>query len=92
MPLQHAQTLLIVVVLAACSKTPDADHTVAYYRTHAAERVARVAECANDPGSLRNSPACVNAREAARLEDTGSLRSLPPMGLPGKPAEPPIPR
>jgi hypothetical protein len=82
-----------MLTLAACTQSPDPmDHTVDYYRAHRAEREAAVAKCVNDPGSLRDSPACVNAREAARLEDTGSLRNLSPMGLPGKPAGPSAPR
>ena len=82
-----------MLILAACTKSPDeVVHTVDYYRAHALEREAAVAKCANDAGSLRDSPACVNAREAMRLEDTGSLRNLPPMGLPGKPAERSAPR
>ena len=82
-----------MLTLAACTQSPDPTiHTVGYYRAHASEREAAVAKCANDPGSLRDSPGCVNAREAARLEDTGSLRNLPPMGLPAKPADPAAPR
>jgi hypothetical protein len=82
-----------MLTLAACTKSPDeAVHTVDYYHAHASERHAAVAKCANDPGSLRDSPACVNAREATRLEDAGSLKDLPPMGLPGKPANPSAPR
>jgi hypothetical protein len=38
--------------------------------------------CENDPGDLRDSPNCVNAREAERAEGVGSLKSLPPLGLP----------
>jgi hypothetical protein len=82
-----------MLTLVACTQSPDPMvHTVDYYRAHHAEREAAVAKCANDPGSLRDSPACVNAREAARLEGIGSLKDLPPMGLPGKPAEPSAPR
>jgi hypothetical protein len=82
-----------MLTLAACTQSPDPmGHTVDYYRAHRAEREAAVAKCANDPGSLRDSPACVDAREAARLEDMGSLRNLPPMGLPAKPVDPAAPR
>jgi hypothetical protein len=82
-----------MLTLAACTQSPDGmDHTVDYYRAHRAEREAAVAQCAKDPGNLRDSRTCVNAREAARLEDTGSLQGLPPMGLPTKPADPSAPR
>ena len=77
--------VLAVLALAACSRTPGGGGTltVDYYRAHAANRAATLSTCANDPGDLRDSPNCVNAREAARVEDVGSLKSLPPMGLHG---------
>jgi hypothetical protein len=76
--------VLAVLALAACDRTPGGGGTLSvdYYRAHAAERAATLSTCTNDPGDLRDSPNCVNAREAARVEDVGSLRSLPPMGLP----------
>jgi hypothetical protein len=76
--------VLAVLALAACSRTPGGGgtHTVDYYRAHAAERAATVNACANNPGELRESPSCVNAREAERVEGIGSLKTLPPMGLP----------
>ena len=76
--------MLAVLALAACNRTPGGGGTltVDYYRAHAAERAAMLRTCENDPGDLRDSPNCVNAREAARVEDVGSLRNLPPMGLP----------
>jgi hypothetical protein len=76
--------MLVVLALAACSRAPGGAGTltVDYYRAHAAERAAMLRTCENDPGDLRDSPNCVNAREAARVEDVGSLKSLPPMGLP----------
>ena len=76
--------MLAVLALAACSRGPGGGGTltVDYYRAHAAERAATLSTCANDPGDLRDSPNCVNAREAERAEGVGSLKSLPPMGLP----------
>lgn len=62
-------------------------HDVAYYRAHTTERNERLQACANDPGSLADQPDCVNAREAARLEGIGSLRTLPPMDLPVPPTQ-----
>lgn len=55
--------------------------TVEYFRAHRDERIAQIARCANDPGSLKDSPACVNAQQAADLERHDSLRDLPSMGL-----------
>jgi hypothetical protein len=80
--------LLVALALAACSRVPGGAGTltVDYYRAHASERAAMLGTCANDPGHLRDAPNCVNAREAARVEDVGSLKSLSPMGLPAGPA------
>lgn len=66
---------------AGCAPSPDQHQTVEFYRANAEARQAKVAECANDPGALDKTPDCVNARQAAALEDVGSLRDLPPMGL-----------
>jgi hypothetical protein len=76
--------MLAVLALAACSRSPGGGGTltVDYYRAHAAERAATISKCANDPGDLSDSPNCLNAREAERAEGVGSLKSLPPMGLP----------
>jgi hypothetical protein len=85
-----------MLAAAACGRSPDAVPTVEYYQAHIEERQARVRLCADDPGQLRDAPSCVNAREAARMEDIGRLHDLPPMGLPGAPAsaapKPPTPR
>ena len=81
--------LEIVVTLSAvtaCAPAPKlTQHSVAYYRAHAALRREVLAHCANDPGDEAHLPDCVNAREAGRIEGIGSMRSLPPMGLPGTP-------
>lgn len=69
--------------LAGCAPAPDQTaHTVDYYRQHAQERAQVLARCGNDPGATAGQSECVNAREAARVEGIGSLRSLPPLGLP----------
>jgi len=73
-------------VVAACAPVPKhAKYSVGYYRTHTTLRDAVLARCANDPGDKSRVPDCINARSAARLAGIGSLRHLPPMGLPGKP-------
>jgi hypothetical protein len=38
--------------------------------------------CAADPGSLKDSPDCVNVREAERSVGVGNLSDLPPLRLP----------
>jgi hypothetical protein len=43
-----------------------------------------MAKCGNDPGALRASPDCINAREAERRAGVGSLRDLAPLKLPDK--------
>jgi hypothetical protein len=58
-----------------------ARHTVAEYRADAQLRREVFTQCVNDPGTLGETPDCVNAREAERLEGRGSLRDLPPIGL-----------
>lgn len=82
--------ILLALLVSACDSSPGGSHhpTVDYYRAHPAERQRMVADCAKDPGTLKDSPACLNAREATRLEDVGSLRKLAPMGLPGSAGSP----
>jgi hypothetical protein len=81
--------LEIVVTLSAvtaCAPAPkQAQHTVDYYRSHAALRGEMLKQCANDPGDKGRTPDCINARAAENIEGIGSLKSLPPMGLPKKP-------
>ena len=83
-------SLEIVVTLSAvtaCAPVPNrAQHSVAYYRAHAAALKETLSRCTNDPGGLGGTADCVNAVLAARIEGIGSLRSLPPMGLTVKPS------
>ena len=66
--------------VSSCS--PDrAEPTVDYFRTHQEERQKALALCVNDIGRLGNTAKCKNARLAAQLEDIGSSRNLPPIGL-----------
>lgn len=67
----------------ACSSPPEppSHQTVEFYRANKEARQAKVAECANDPGALGKTPDCINAKQAAAIEDIGNLRDLPPMGL-----------
>lgn len=73
----------VILTTTCCTgQSPSAQHTVAEYRADAALRRAQFARCANDPGSLGEAPDCINAREASRLEDIGSVRDTPPIHLP----------
>lgn len=75
--------IVVTIGSAACAPSPEPTHqTVDYYRTNRDAREAKLAECANDPGALGQTPDCINARQAARL-DVKSLRDLAPLDLPG---------
>lgn len=81
-------TILVVCgMLGGCSRegTPAA-HTVHWYLAHPADRATTVERCANDPGTLEDTPDCINAVAATQQADIGSLRSLPPLGLASRPA------
>lgn len=54
---------VLVTGLAGCDGAKA--HTVDYYKTHEAERLAKLKECRADPGELRETPNCVNAETAA---------------------------
>lgn len=81
--------MLVLILLAtlagatvSCSPGPPvAEHRVSEYRADAALRREIFARCVNDPGGLGQTPDCVNAREAERLESRGSLRDQAPVGL-----------
>ena len=79
--------LAVAALCAASGCSPSAvtaHHTVLEYRADAVLRHRQMAVCANDPGTLGATPDCVNAQQASRLEDTQSLRQLPPILLPEK--------
>lgn len=70
------------VLLSACSPAPEtARHTVPEYQADAQLRNQKVAECVKDPGTLGMTPDCINAKQAQVLQDTGSLRDSPSLGL-----------
>ncbi len=85
---------LVMASIAACSPaTPESGRTVQDYVADASLRNATVQRCANDPGRLKDTPDCLNAQAAARIEGVGSLRTLPSLPLPppvqeAKPASP----
>lgn len=82
-------SVLGLLELTACSRGPDgARHTVDEYRADVALRHAAVKRCRRDPGTLRDTPDCVNAESAASFEDRLPLRDAPPVGLDRGPAPP----
>lgn len=71
-----------LLMAAACAPEPQvARYTVDQYRANAALRRAQVARCEADPGTLADTPDCINARQAAAFEDHPRVRDLPPLGL-----------
>ena len=81
----RAGLLAIVTALALTGCTQEqqpAQHTVAEYRANADLRREEFARCTNDPGTLGKTPDCINAREAQRQADIGSVRDTPPLQLP----------
>jgi hypothetical protein len=76
-------TTLVAVGLVCCAKQPEvARHTVAEYQANAELRREQFARCTADPGALGSTPDCVNVRQATLLEDTRSVREMPPVQLP----------
>lgn len=55
--------LLAVMTLGGCDG--ESTHDVAWYKTHDAERKAKIAQCENDTGELRFAPNCQNSKKAA---------------------------
>jgi hypothetical protein len=83
-------TTLVAVGLVCCAKQPEfAHHTVAEYQANAELRREQFARCTADPGALGSTPDCVNVRQATLLEDTRSVREMPPVSLPPLPNRPP---
>jgi hypothetical protein len=76
--------VVMTVTAAGCTRCPQvAAPTVTYFREHADERRDQMRRCEDDPGTLGQTPACINAGQATAIEDVGSFRNLPPLGLPG---------
>jgi hypothetical protein len=77
----------VLLGLAAAGCSPDsARYTMEDYRADATLRHAQMNRCKGDPRSLAKTPDCINARQAAALEDRVRLRDFPPVGLDAKPA------
>lgn len=96
MKLVNRSAVIVATAVLGAGCVQETPPTVEYFRAHPEERVTQIGRCANDPGSLKDSPACVNAQQAADLERHDSLRNLPSMGLkdktPSSPAEEAGPR
>ena len=82
--------MVVAISLVCCTQEPPhARHTVGEYRATPALRREEFARCSNDPGALGTTPDCINVRQAVLLEDTQSVRDLPPIRLPPPPNQPP---
>jgi hypothetical protein len=76
----NCSVIIFGIALAGCSPER-ARYTVDEYRADATLRHAQMEKCKGDPGSLAKTPDCINARQAAALEDRVGLRDVPPVGL-----------
>lgn len=67
---------ILVSLLTGCNSEPVND--VQYYIDNKAERKAKLKECRNDPGTLKDNPNCINAEQAAhRVLFDSSKTSMP---------------
>ena len=81
----------VALTLVCCARQPaPARHTVAEYQANPELRREQFARCSADPGTLGSTPDCINVRQATLLEDSRSIRELPPIRLP-PPNQPPSP-
>ena len=55
-----------LLLLSACGSAADEAHDVQWYLEHEAEHEAQMVKCKHDPAKLQDTPACINARDAAR--------------------------
>lgn len=76
----HLIVLAALMPFSGCSR-PASQYTVDYYVSHDEEREAKLRECANDPGALKDDALCINASKAGASKAIGSLRDRPAMTL-----------
>jgi hypothetical protein len=84
MPVRLLYVIPVVAIfcLSACSQEPQppkATYTVDDYLANPQIREAKLAECANNPGELAQTPDCVNVKAATKRHGIGSLDDLPPI-------------
>lgn len=84
----ECSVIVFGIAVAGCS--PDRTrYTVDEYRADSTLRHSQMERCKDDPGTLAKTPDCINARQAAVLEDRVRLRDMPPVGLSKKSSEKP---
>jgi PBP1b-binding outer membrane lipoprotein LpoB len=67
----------IALVLSGCNESSSSDptQTVEWYKENTDARQAMMQKCANNPGELRTTPNCINAKQA---EQAVLMDKLPP--------------
>jgi hypothetical protein len=78
-------TTALAIAAGGCSQQagpPKATHTVDDYLAKPDLMEAKIRECANNPGELRNDPDCVNVKAAARQYSVGSRKRMEPLKFP----------
>ncbi|MDR2690591.1 MAG: EexN family lipoprotein [Azoarcus sp.] len=74
----------VLLSLSACDKEEEV-HTTDWYAAHNAERHAKIQECKNNPGELKNTPNCINAyngHELKRNECSNEMfQKMPPLPI-----------
>lgn len=69
-------TSLVTLMLTGCFENKPLEETksVDFYSKNPAERAVMVKKCSNNPGELKDTPNCINAKQAARVATSGTLR------------------
>jgi len=66
--------------LAGCGEdgpaTSTPTQTVEWFQAHETERKAVLADCANNPGEMRDVPNCVNAQQAEKTDSTKDYEDI----------------
>lgn len=59
-------TIAVTAALVGCSDAGKGEDvkSVDWYKEHTAERAAKIKECNNNPGELKLTPNCINAKKA----------------------------
>jgi hypothetical protein len=73
--------MVAALIATGCGSSMPA-RTVSYFQAHPNEREAFYKRCADDPGTLGKTAACVNVEQAEAIAGYGSFRHLPPMHFP----------
>lgn len=73
---------VLPLIAAGCGSSLGSARTVSYFQAHPKEREALFRRCADDPGTLGNTPECVNVSQAEAIEGIGSFSHMAPMHFP----------